>query len=369
MSKIVKAKFESTNHINYDVVIKKDVLNDIDTWLKPIVNNNQVVLVCDDVVAVLHGEKFRDVLLNKGYKVLFLTVKGGEESKTSSVKEYLELEMLKHKCDRHTVCIAFGGGVIGDLVGYLAATYMRGIKFVQIPTTLLSMIDSSVGGKTGINTIYGKNQIGAFCQPQLVLMDLTLLETLPIEQVINGIIEALKIFLTFDQKAFFKLVKYLPKMLKKDYSKLDVFIARAVKLKVKVVKKDEKEQNLRMTLNFGHTIGHSIEKLSNYSILHGYCVGLGILVEAKLANNLKYLSDEDYQIISYAFELLDINTKLLGGFDKLDIINGCKNDKKNKDGLVFFILLRKIGDFITQNEKVAIAVDEKDIKQALDDLI
>ena len=369
MDKIIQAKFKSITKIDYQIIIKAGLLNEFDNYLKPIIGTNQVVLVCDETVAGLYGYSFNEKLINSGYKVLYLTVKSGEESKTAAVKEYLELEMLKAKCDRHTVCIALGGGVIGDLVGYLAATYMRGIKFIQIPTTLLSMIDSSVGGKTGINTIYGKNQIGAFCQPQLVLMDLNLLNTLPKEQIINGIVEALKIFLTFNKKYFFKLVEYLPKLVDGNYTKLGKFIAYAVKLKVMVVKKDEKEQNLRMVLNFGHTIGHSIEKLSQYKMLHGYCVGLGILVEAKIANNLKYLSDEDFQIISYAFDLLDINAKLLASFAKFDVIDGCRNDKKNKDGLVFFILLKQIGEFVINNGAVAIAVDAKDINQALDDLI
>ena len=271
----------------YQITLGSGVLSTWQSWLGKYCSSKQVVIITDKIVEKLYASEFAKQLGHDGYKVLLLSIAPGEESKVQNVKEYLELEMLKAKYDRHTLLIAIGGGVIGDLSGFVAATYLRGIKYIQVPTTLLAMIDSSVGGKTAINTPYGKNLIGAFWQPQMVVMDIDLLASLPKVQLINGLVEAIKIFLTSDKEGFAYTKRHLDKILRHDMAKLQSVIRRAVSLKAHIVSEDEREENLRMILNFGHTIGHAIEKINDFKILHGYAVALGILVEAKIAEQLQ----------------------------------------------------------------------------------
>jgi 3-dehydroquinate synthase len=353
----------------YRILLGEGLLKDWLSWLPLHAPDKQIVIVTDKIVEHLYANKFRDTLIKHGYNVLLLSIEPGEESKVQSTKEYVELEMLKAKFGRNTLLIAFGGGVVGDLSGFVAATYMRGIKYIQIPTTLLSMIDSSVGGKTAINTPYGKNMIGAFWQPQQVVMDLNLLNSLPKVQLVNGLVEALKIYLTSDAKSFKYASLNLNKVLNNDYSKLQVIIRRAVRLKVQVVKADEREENLRMILNFGHTIAHAIEKLSNFQVLHGYAVGLGILVEAKIAQLLGILSADNYQLISDVFARVGITRDMLSAFDSSAIIEASLGDKKNHGGKIYCVLLKNIGEVYTENEIVATAVDEKYIHQAFKALV
>lgn len=363
LNKIV-VQLPSSGKANYHINIGDGVLSSWQLSLVKHCQSKQVVIITDETVESLYAKQFSEKLKSNGYKTLILSIKPGEESKVASTKEFLELEMLKANFDRHTLLIAFGGGVVGDLSGFVAATYMRGIKYIQIPTTLLSMIDSSVGGKTSINTPYGKNLIGAFWQPKEVIMDLNMLNSLPKVQIINGIVEALKIYLTSDAKSFAYASLNLNKVLRRDYSKLQLLIRRAVRLKVAVVRADEREENLRMILNFGHTIGHAIEKLSNYQILHGYAVGLGILVESKISQLMGILSDTNYDLIASVFARIGISKDMLSPFESEDIIMASVGDKKNKGGKIYCVLLKDIGEVYTKNDKYATAIDEEYIHKA-----
>lgn len=360
----IAVQMPSSTRSMYHILLGNGVLSDWHTWLPKHFQGKQVVIITDEIVEKLYARKFADELSAKGYKVLLLSIAPGEESKVHATKEYLELEMLKAKIDRHALLLAFGGGVVGDLSGFVAATYMRGIKCIQIPTTLLSMIDSSVGGKTAINTPYGKNLIGAFWQPKAVIMDLDMLNSLSKILLINGLVEALKIFLTSDAKSFSYASLYLNKILRRDYSKLQLLIRRAVRLKVAVVKADEREENLRMILNFGHTIGHALEKISNFQILHGYAVGLGILIEAKIAQLMGLLSDINYDLISSVFARLGISKDMLTTFDANEVIENALGDKKNQGGKIYCVLLKDIGEVHTTKEIVATAIDEEYIHKA-----
>ncbi|MFN7095810.1 MAG: 3-dehydroquinate synthase family protein, partial [Burkholderiales bacterium] len=237
-------------------------------------------------------------------------------------------------------------------------------------TTLLAMVDSSVGGKTAVNTPYGKNLIGAFWQPQLVVMDTLTLTSLPQELVINGLIEALKVFLTSDAKSFYYANRYLNQILAADKAKLQSVIKRAVKIKAEIVRTDEKEENLRMILNFGHTIGHALEKLSNYTILHGYAVALGILVESKMAVLAGHLSLTNYTIIAELMRKLGISGARLTQFNINAVVDATLGDKKNKAGQVYCVLLTNIGTvYLDQGQKVATPVSEELIHTALTELI
>lgn len=364
MPDIINVRINPKPANKYNILLGAGVINDYKEWLPSPDECSTIVIITDKILENLHAKKFKEQLDKSGYKTLLFVVKAGEDSKSFAVKEKLELEMLKNKCDRKTILIAFGGGVIGDLTGFLAATYMRGIRFIQVPTTLLSAIDSSVGGKTGINTPYGKNLIGAIWQPIAVITDLDLLKTLPQMHLVNGLIEAIKIFLTLDLKSFNYFVKNLNKILKRDEKVLQSVIRRSVKLKAQVVRLDEREENLRMILNFGHTVGHAIEKSSNYEILHGLCVGMGILVEAKIAVLMNKLEDGNFAVIKSLLLKLGLNQDMLSQFNKEELINNMLIDKKNKNGGIHAIILNGLGSVYTENGRFATKIESTTIHKA-----
>src|SRR6185437_4413971 len=362
----ISVKLPARKAYNYPIYIGQNLLNEYAKWLDPLLAGKKIVIITDEVVCKLYARNFAATLEKAGYDVLLLSFAPGEESKSYAKLEYLLDEMLKHRCDRHSLCIAFGGGVVGDITGFVSAIFMRGIRYIQIPTTVLSMIDSSVGGKTAINSVHGKNLIGAFYQPNAVVMDVNLIDSLPQDQLINGLIEAIKIFLTSDAEYFNYTLANLDDIVNKDYTKLTKIIKRAVGLKADVVAKDEKEENLRMILNFGHTVGHAIEKLSAYKMAHGFAVALGILVEAKISFLLGLIKHEQYVLIERVLSKLGINKKQLEPFKTDEVITAMLGDKKNKSGNIYMILLADIGRVNESNEgKVATVVRSEIIIQAL----
>ncbi|MBT3949104.1 3-dehydroquinate synthase, partial [Candidatus Parcubacteria bacterium] len=257
-----------------------------------------------------------------------------------------------------------GGGVVGDVAGYTAATYMRGIPYVQVPTTLLAMVDSSIGGKTGVNTKYGKNLVGSFYQPQAVYVDVEFLKKLSQRHLINGLVEAVKMFVTHDREMFQFVVNNYNKILDLDKKVLEKIIKRAIEINIEIIRQDEKENGERGLLNFGHTIGHAIEKLSGYKILHGEAVALGILVEAKVAELLGKLPHKAFvEIESFFCELVDI--KKLKSYSIQSILKETKLDKKVRAGEVKYVLVKNLGRVCRQGGKFVHTVDEKIVKQAL----
>src|SRR5579862_7344926 len=262
----------------YPIRVGMNLLSSPEKWLPDSWEQKKLVIVTDDTVDHLYANHLLKQLKNAN--PLLFTFPAGEQSKSAEIKSKIEEKMIQANCDRDTLLIALGGGVVGDLAGFIAATYMRGISYIQVPTTLLAMVDSSVGGKTSINTPQGKNLIGAFWQPKTVVADIHCLKTLPEVHCVNGLIEAIKMFLTNDADYFHYVNTHLDRFFHKDEIVLQKIIERAVQIKVDIVSQDETEKNLRMTLNFGHTIGHALEKITGYAILHGFAVALGILIEA-----------------------------------------------------------------------------------------
>lgn len=299
----------------------------------------KVVIITDHTIKKLYAREFNKIAKN----ALVLSFPAGEGSKNYTTKIKLENALLKNKYGRDSIIIAVGGGVVGDIAGFIAATYMRGIPYIQIPTTILSMVDSSVGGKTGINTDHGKNLVGAFHQPTAVLINLEFVKSLPLKQRKNGLVEALKIFCTHDKNAFNYLVKHTPEILDGNIKILEKIIFRAIQLKMAIVARDEKETGERKLLNFGHTIGHALEYLSKYELPHGIAVAYGIVVEATLSNRLGILSAKDYIKIKSAITQLGINLKYLTKFSHQDIVAATKLDKKVKGHQVHYVLLKSIG--------------------------
>lgn len=356
----------SKKSIVYPIMVDSDLLINPDKWLPNDVYNKRLVIITDNNVNKIYGEKLSNTLHQ--YKPLLLSFSPGESEKNYQTKNLLEEKMLQQYCNRETLILAMGGGVVGDMAGFIASTYMRGISYIQIPTTLLAMVDSSVGGKTGINTPLGKNLIGAFWQPICVVADLICLKTLSQTHIINGLIEALKMFLTNDANYFIYAKKNLNDILNKDIATLKKIIEQAIKIKVNIVNQDEKEMNKRMILNFGHTIGHALEKITNYTMLHGYAVALGILVETKISQLLGFISDEEYHIIKSLFFQLNISGEPLKNMDNDKIIEATQSDKKMKSNNVRYVLLKKLGEVYNDDNFFAHPVENEIVKKALLDV-
>lgn len=358
----------SKNSWSYPIIIEDSILNFVASFIEDYAKTRKVVIIADDITSLLYGERLLSQLHSYDYQAKLIAFESGEANKSSQTKELIETQMFDFGADRHTLCIALGGGVVGDIAGFVAATYMRGIKFIQVPTSLLAMIDSSVGGKVAVNTSYGKNIIGAFWQPQAVLVDLDVLKTLSKEHVINGFFEAIKIFLTFDKDFVLFSNEHMREIISLDTRCLMNVIKRAVELKAHVVEVDEFEQNLRMVLNFGHTVGHALEKLTEYKLLHGYAVAYGMLVEAKISNILGYLSYEDFEMIKSILLKLEIFGNYLSDFNSSDIVDVMRGDKKNVNQQIKLVLLSGIGSVYSLDNEFAFPVDENIIIQAVNEL-
>lgn len=360
----INVKIPQKESATYEINLATGLLKNMSKLLKNLTPAEQYIIITDTNVKKMYGEKLLADLKKSGLKADILAISAGEKSKSEAMHSKLTHALLQKKCGRNTIILALGGGVIGDIAGYTAATYMRGIPYIQIPTTLLAMIDSSIGGKVGIDTKFGKNLIGAFHQPIAVIADLDCLKKLPIEEVKNGLIEAVKIFITND-KSFFELAeKNVKKLLKKDVKLLEKIIGHAIELKRDIVEKDEKEANERMTLNFGHTIGHAVEQLFKFKVPHGYCVGLGILIESRMANILGTLHTEDFLKIRKLINALGIDEKLLSKFSPATVIKQASLDKKSKNGEAKYVVLEKIGSIKNDKTIFAHPVDSNIIKQA-----
>ncbi|HSW92949.1 MAG TPA: 3-dehydroquinate synthase [Gammaproteobacteria bacterium] len=362
----IKMTLPPTEPISYPIQVGFDLLFHPEKWLPEACRTKRLVIITDDSVRELYGESL--VLALQDYHPLLLSFLPGESSKNIQTAYHLQEEMLKHHCDRDTVILALGGGVVGDLSGFVASTYLRGVPYIQLPTTLLSMIDSSVGGKTGVNASAGKNLIGSFWQPLSVIVDLQCLMTLPDTHLVNGLIEAIKIFLTCDRNHFDYVRDHVDDVMNRERTVIQKIVEQAIRLKVSIVSVDEKEKNQRMILNVGHTIGHALEKVTDYTLLHGYAVASGILVEARISRLLGFLSDEDDQLIRQFFLSLGISGDVLKNKNIDAIIQATRSDKKMRSNQVRYVLLKKPGEIQRKNDIVAQVVPDEIVKQALIDV-
>ena len=295
------------------------------------------------------GKKFAAAALKSlaasGFEPVLITVPAGEKSKSMAVVEKCYDQLAAHRLERESFIVALGGGVVGDLAGFVAATYLRGIPFIQVPTTLLAQVDSSVGGKTGVNLRAGKNLVGAFYQPQLVLCDLDTLKTLPQREYVSGLAEVIKYGIICDAVLFAQLERSLPKLLKRDVSILRDVVARCCEIKADVVGQDETESGLRAILNFGHTIGHALENSSGYGkFLHGEAIAIGQVAAAKLSHKILGLPSGEVERIENLLVRAALPVKIkLNSRQREKLFTAMKLDKKVSAGEIKFVLARKIG--------------------------
>ncbi len=320
-------------------------------------------IITDDVVGPLYASR---VSASFDGHADVLTVPAGEHHKTRESWARLTDQLLAAGFGRDTTIIALGGGVVGDLAGFVAATFMRGIPVVQLPTTLLAMIDASVGGKTGVDTPAGKNLVGAFHPPSLVLSDPSVLQTLPAEQLRSGLAEAIKHGVIADERYFEHTVADLPVLLSRpsDTEMLHL-IARSVEIKADVVARDEREGGVRKTLNFGHTLGHAIESESGYRLLHGEAVAIGMVLESALAERAGIAESATLRRVREAVERAGLPSSLPEGMDADRVLAATRSDKKARRGTVEFALPRRVGAMAGSETDWAVRVDDGDVLAVL----
>jgi len=325
-----------------------DGLLDRPELLLPGLEQKKAAVVTNTTVAELYLDSLTAVLDKQGVEVVQVVLPDGEKFKNWETLNSIFDTLLSHHCERKTALIAMGGGVIGDLAGFAAAVYMRGVPYIQIPTTLLAQVDSSIGGKTAINHPQGKNMIGAFYQPKLVLADTATLNTLPQREFSSGLAEVIKYGLIRDEAFFDWLDRNVEMLLKHDTAALVYAIRRSCENKVAVVAADERESGVRALLNLGHTFGHAIETGEGYGTwLHGEAIAVGTLLAAQLSRRMGLISEAEVQRITsiYRRARLPISAPDFGAKRYLQLMS---LDKKVERGRIRFILLRKIGEaFIT----------------------
>jgi 3-dehydroquinate synthase len=337
----------------YQIAIASDLLPQLGAQMSELKLGKKVLVVSNPEIFGFYGETVVKSLQEAGFEVYHHLIPAGEQFKTLESIATLYDIALQHRLERNSTLVALGGGVIGDMTGFGAATWLRGINFVQVPTTLLAMVDASIGGKTGVNHPQGKNLIGAFYQPRLVLIDPLVLKTLPAREFRAGMAEVIKYGIIWDEKLFVDLEKAqaLDSFATIDPELLQTIITRSCQAKADVVSQDEKESNLRAILNYGHTIGHAIESLTNYElIVHGEGVAMGMLAAGDIALAMNLWTKEEAQRQNLLIEKSGLPTEIPTHLKAQEIINLLSNDKKVKEGKVRFILPKKIGEVIISDQ-------------------
>jgi 3-dehydroquinate synthase len=335
---------------SYDVIIGHGLLSEAPERLRPFLKRNVVALVMDETVSGLHGDALVRALTGAGVEVHRIVVPAGEETKSFEGLADLSDRLLRVELERGDLIVAFGGGVVGDLAGFAAAIYKRGVDFVQIPTTLLAQVDSSVGGKTAIDTPRGKNLVGAFHQPRLVLADLDLLATLPDRELICGYAEVIKYGLLGDAEFFNWLEAYGPQVLAREPAALLAAVRRSIEMKAQIVAEDEREAGPRALLNLGHTFGHALEAETGFGdgLKHGEAVGLGCAMAFRFSAELGCCPGQDAHRVERALAAAGLPTALsqLSGhpFKADALVAHMAQDKKAEGGKLTFILARDIGE-------------------------
>jgi 3-dehydroquinate synthase len=330
---------------SYDICIGAEILSELSHSCASLKGGSNIGVVTNPVVAGYYLDQIMTVLTEAGFRVYVIEIPDGERYKSLDTLKIIYDRLIEFGFDRHSLLLALGGGVVGDITGFAAATFLRGIPYLQVPTTLLAQVDSSVGGKTGVNHERGKNQIGAFYQPRMVFIDTSTLDTLPIREYLGGLAEIVKYGVVLDSHLFEFLEKNVAALLDRDRSCLEFIIKRSCEIKASVVAEDEREAGLRAVLNFGHTLGHAVETLTGYDkYIHGEAVAIGIVQAAKISEGMGISTLEDTKRICSLIESLGLPSGL-PSFSPSEYVDVLLHDKKVKAGGINFVFNRGIGDF------------------------
>lgn len=319
-----------------------------------------VFLISDSNVSKVWAGQYSDLLSRAGTIVHSLHVRAGERSKTRNIKAQLEDRLIALGAGRDSVIVALGGGMIGDLAGFLAATYLRGVRYIQIPTSLLAQVDSSVGGKVAVDHPRGKNLIGAFHQPALVCIHIPMLTTLPPREFSNGMAEVIKYGAIMDEHLLRYLESHARELFDRTQSVLGRVVRRCCELKGSIVEADERETGIRRILNFGHTIGHAVELLSGYSLRHGESVAIGMVAEARISSRLGLLSEKEVGRLIGLLRRFHLPTEIPRSLTPKRIIRSTLTDKKALNGAVRYTLLERLG-----RARIDVALTSDEVRELL----
>ncbi|HQL00043.1 MAG TPA: 3-dehydroquinate synthase [Smithellaceae bacterium] len=341
--KSLKVNLDKKTVSSYDIRIGAGITDRIVLLIAKTFKASHYVVVTDSNVKRLHAPALIDAMTQAGLNVSLIDFPAGESQKTLDTAVEVVGKLLALGADRSTVLIALGGGVVGDLTGFVASVYMRSIPYVQVPTTLVGQVDSAVGGKTAVDLAQGKNLVGAFYQPKAVYADVKYLETLPDAEFRNGLAEIIKYGIIEDTALFGKLEARIDDVGGKDTAFLTGVVEACLRIKKSIVEIDEHEQGLRRILNYGHTLGHALEAVSGYRLSHGEGVALGMIAAARLSEKMHYLPAQETRRIEALVERAGLPVRIPADFAAPEILARLKMDKKKKDGAVRFVLLKKIG--------------------------
>ncbi len=346
---------------NYPIVIGEGLINQAPLFLTDRSDSRRVVIITQTPLVVA-GQQLTAAFSDKGYIANLVEVADGERAKTLAQVEKLYVRLIELGCDRGTVLVALGGGTVGDLTGFVAATFLRGIQYLQVPTTLLAMVDSAIGGKTGVNLAEGKNLVGAIYQPLGVLIDIGFLESLPRREIISGTAEVLKYGAIRDREFLEFLSDKLISSIDSQPNVLAYAIQRSCEIKAKIVAVDEHDLGMRRILNFGHSIGHTLENLAGYGQLrHGEAVAYGMLCAGSISRQRGFINDNEWKLLKTTIKKLNLPALPATNGEKVLELLG--RDKKVKAGQLHFILLQPLG-----NAVVTADVTEAEILQSLEEL-
>jgi len=334
---------------SYEVRVGSGLLARAGLWLKEKGFSGKAVIITDTTVKGLYSETLSKGLTNAGFDVTILDVQPGEEQKSLETAGGLYEGLTAAYAERTTPVLALGGGVIGDLAGFVAATYMRGVPLIQVPTTLLAQVDSSIGGKTAVDHGKLKNTIGVFYQPRMVIADIETLTTLPEDELTNGLAEVIKHAAIRSDDFFYYLDNNIEKAMEPDISVLEDMVVESIRIKTEVVEKDEKEEGLRSILNYGHTIGHAIEAVSNFRLKHGQAVAIGMMAAAKISRRMEILDEGEVARLEEVIRRAGLPVAM-PDLDIQEVMQATKSDKKVSQGKVRFVLLKSIGHAIISDE-------------------
>jgi len=341
--KTIKVKIVRAGAATYEIVIGCDILDRIGVLLAKAMPAPRCAVITDSCVARLYGRSLLERLREMQLEADLIEFPAGEASKTMDTVVAITGRLLASGADRDTTLIALGGGVVGDVTGLVASLYMRSVPYFQIPTTLMAQVDSSIGGKTGVNLPAGKNLVGTFHQPRGVFIDLRFLETLPREEFDSGMAEIVKYGTIDSEPLFGTLERSLTAVRGRDMGLLLQLVEQSCRIKQGVVELDERERGLRRILNFGHTIGHAVETESGYALSHGNAVAIGMIAAARLSERMDELPAEDRQRIEQLIAELGLAQRIPAALGTDAILQRLQVDKKKRAGVPWFVLLKRIG--------------------------
>lgn len=341
--KRIKVHLDKQSSLSHEICIGHDILDRIGFVIAKGNLAQRYTVITDSNVSTLYGEEFLGVLKEAGVKADLIEFPAGEASKNMDTVLTIVKDLINRGIDRSSALIALGGGVTGDMTGFISSIYMRSIPCIQVPTTLMAQVDSSIGGKTGIDLPEGKNLLGTFSQPQAIFIDLRFLKTLPDNEFINGLSEVVKYGIIDDVNLFNLLEEKSGTIRDRDPDILQTIVERSCEIKKGVIEIDEKDRGVRRILNFGHTIGHAIEAASEYTIPHGNAVSAGMIATARISEKMKYLSSEDRDRIEQLVRAAGLADHIPASLSTEGIILKTRVDKKKEGSSIHFVLLKKIG--------------------------